>query len=272
MMKELLRKPVVAGSFYPGNEKELSETVRELLSAETVSKERAKGVVVPHAGYIYSGKVAGLTYGSIEVPDNVIIIGPNHTGLGEAVSVMSNGAWEIPGGSFEINNELADSILSLSNFAIQDAKAHLHEHSIEVQLPFIKAINPNVKFVPIVIGTHRIDVIEDVGEAIAHVIEKYSEPVLVIASSDMSHYVKLEEAERLDSMAIRKIEALDFKGLMDIVEQEDISMCGAAPVAIMLKACKILEATKSKLIHYNTSAEASGETGQVVGYAGVRVI
>ncbi|MFW6134724.1 MAG: AmmeMemoRadiSam system protein B [Elusimicrobiota bacterium] len=267
----MIRKSIVAGKFYPGDEKKLYQDVKRFIEAGAKEKKDAAGVVVPHAGYIFSGKVAGLTYSCINVPEEVVVIGPNHTGIGSSISMMTQGKWQIPGSEVEIDKELAENILRLSSYAKDEPDAHMMEHSIEVQLPFLKFCNKNVKIVPIIMGTREIEPITDLGEAVAHSIEKSGKKVLIVASSDMSHYVSQKEAEKYDYMAIEKIEVLNPEGLMDVVKQESISMCGAAPAAVMLKAVKILQSRKAELVHYNTSAEATGDTQRVVGYAGIRV-
>ena len=267
----MIRKCCVAGSFYPADEKQLFDTVKKYILAGKNTNEIVQGIVVPHAGYIYSGKVAGLTYSEVAIPDKVIIIGPNHTGMGEAVSVMTEGVWEMPQRKVRVDLDLAESIIKNSTYAKDDNEAHLMEHSIEVQLPFILFKNPALSFVPIIVSSIDIALLEDVAESIASSIEAVDDDVLIIASSDMSHYVPQKEAEHLDNLAIEKIKSLDYRGLLKTVAKEHISMCGAAPVAIMLKAAKILKASKGELVHYNTSAETSGDTGQVVGYAGVKI-
>ncbi len=267
-MSTLHRKPAVAGSFYPSE----NNAVEKYLTKGAGVKEKAKGIVVPHAGYIYSGKVAGLVYSEVEIPGKVILIGPNHTGMGAAVSVMDKGVWEILGNKIEIDTELAKKVLKYSSYAEADIQAHLQEHSLEVQLPFIIYSNSNIKFVPITMGVQSLAVIEDIGDALARAVEEDDEDILLVASSDMSHYISQKDAEYLDKMAIEKMELLDYKGLIEVVNEESISMCGAGPVAAVLKACKLLGSRSGKLVHYNTSAETSGDTLQVVGYAGMKIL
>ncbi len=266
------RKPAVAGSFYPLKSDDLNTVVSKYISAGKEGSEEVKAIIVPHAGYVYSGKVAGLVYSEVAVPDKIILIGPNHTGLGSAVSIMCSGTWEIPGKKVNIDSDLAEKISEYSSSAEVDIKAHMMEHSLEVQLPFAVYNNPDISFVPIIIGTHQPDVLEELGEAIAKVVMETDSKILLIASSDMSHYISEEAAEYYDKMAIEKIKFLDYKGLLEVVDRENISMCGAGPVAVVLKACELLGASKAELVHYNTSAEASGDTSQVVGYAGLKIL
>ncbi|MFH1416226.1 MAG: AmmeMemoRadiSam system protein B [Elusimicrobiota bacterium] len=265
----MIRKASVAGMFYPAIPDTLYKEVDKYLVRSEA--ELVKAIIVPHAGYVYSGKVAGLTYSQVIIPDTILLVGPNHTGLGAAVSVMDTGKWSIPGKDIEIDEDISAKLLSYSSYAQSDTMAHLNEHSLEVQLPFLYRINPAVKFVPITIGTHDINVIEDVGAAFSKIIEESDKDILMVASSDMSHFISEQEAEKYDRMAIEKIEALDYRGLMEVVERENISMCGAVAAAVVLKACVDLGAGSAELVHYNTSAEASGDTGRVVGYAGMKI-
>ncbi|MFC2092032.1 AmmeMemoRadiSam system protein B [Elusimicrobiota bacterium] len=266
------RKPAVSGMFYPSQENELRMMLEKLLvSGNSAQKDKVKGIIVPHAGYVYSGKVAGLTYANVAIPERIIILGPNHTGLGAAVSVMSEGIWEIPGHEAVIDEQIAQKICERCSYAQSDTLGHMREHSIEVQLPFILHLNPHIRFVPISLGTHSREVLEDLGEAISETVSEIRDDVLIIASSDMSHYVSQQDAEHFDQMAIEKILKMDHSGLIDTVTSEDISMCGLSPVVVMMVACSSLGATKSTLIHYNTSAEVSGDTSQVVGYAGMKI-
>jgi len=267
----MIRKPAVEGAFYPSDTKKLNEAVKAFINKGSNRNRKATGVVSPHAGYVYSGKTAGMVFSEVSVPDRVILIGPNHTGLGVPVSVMTEGEWEIGGKKVPVDNETAQQILKFCRFAQSDFEAHLSEHSLEVQLPFLLFKNPDLKFVPVVLATFNEQALEELGEAVAHTIEDAVGDVLIVASSDMSHYVTEETARKKDQLAIEQILKLDWKGLIEVVEREDISMCGAAPVAVMLKAAQVLLAEKAQVINYTTSAEASGDTSQVVGYAGIKV-
>ncbi len=268
----MIRKCCVAGSFYPSDEKQLFDIIKKYILAGKNTNDIVQGIIAPHAGYIYSGKVAGLTYSEVHIPDTVIIIGPNHTGIGPQISIMNSGSWEIPGHSIEIDADLADNIIKYSSFAKSDNTSHLTEHSIEVQLPFILFKNPSVKLVPIILGSANIEMIENLADAIIESIKIKGSNVLIIASSDMSHYISQKEAEFYDMMALNKIKTLDYSGLLNIVEKENISMCGAAPVAVTLASSKKLGAEYAELIHYNTSGEVSGDNSQVVGYLGAKIL
>ena len=262
------RKPAVAGQFYPSSLQELSSQVAGFVTTDA-EKEDAIGIVSPHAGLIYSGKVAGDVYSRVNIPQTVILIGPNHTGLGSPVSIMSSGSWQMPTGELNIDTEIAGKLKERSSLIEEDITAHTMEHSLEVQLPFILHFSDNVMIVPIIMMTDSLDVCREVGEAIANVIKATDHPVLIAASSDMSHYETDAIARRKDNMAIEKILSMDPEGLFNTVANVHISMCGMIPVATMLYAVRKLGAKNSRLINYMTSGETSGDYEQVVGYAGV---
>ncbi len=263
------RKPAVAGMFYSENSKELRFNLSELISFSK-KKIKAKGVVVPHAGYMYSGWVAGRVYGSIEPPDTAIIIGPNHTGLGEEASIFDGESFITPLGEAYIDKPIVKDLIKKVPFLSTDPLAHLHEHSIEVQVPFLQYINPDIKIVPICLGNISFEEIQELGNAIAETIEKTQiKFILIIASSDFSHYVPHEVAKEKDMLAIREILQLSEEGLLKIVLQEKISMCGVIPVAVTIVACKKIGATKAQLIEYMTSGDIIKDYSSVVGYAGI---
>jgi hypothetical protein len=266
-----IRDPAVAGQFFPGTAPELEKAVTGYLTTAT-EPEKAIGTVMPHAGYIYSGAVAGETAASIKVPGTVIILGPNHTGLGPAVSVFPGGSWHMPFGNVPVNEGLADQILERCELANPDQLAHLREHSIEVQLPFLRyARGEDFDTVPITVSRLGKDECRIVGKALADVISSSSEEILLVASSDMTHYETHQSAKAKDSEAIAKILDLDPDGLMDIVASRHISMCGIFPTTIMLYAAMALGATGARLVRYATSGEVSGDYEKVVGYAGIIV-
>ncbi|MBI4384554.1 MAG: AmmeMemoRadiSam system protein B [Nitrospinae bacterium] len=267
----MVRAPAVAGRFYPDEPKALLEEIKEHLP-QPGGKVRAMGVVAPHAGIMYSGDVAGSVYSKIEVPESVVIVGPNHTGYGEPISLMAKGSWAMPMGKVEIDEELAREILKASPSIREDDKAHLREHSIEVQIPFLQYFRKDFKFVPICLMRTGYEVCREVGGAIAAAIERLDrKSVLVVASSDMTHYESHESASQKDRLAIDKILKLDDLGLYQTVRDRDISMCGANPVTVMLACCKDRGARDCELVRYMTSGEVSGDMDQVVGYAGLIV-
>lgn len=265
------RKAAVAGQFYQSSRERLTEEVKRYI-LQNIPKEKAIAALCPHAGLIYSGSVAGAVYSHLIVPDTFVLIGPNHTGLGARVSLMSQGEWEIPTGVLSIDQKLARRILSGCELVTPDTQAHLFEHSLEVQLPFIAHFSQEAKIVPITIMHATIDECKAIGEAIASAIIQTDYPVVIIASSDMSHYVSDEVARRKDKLAINRILQLDPEGLYDTVTTERISMCGYIPATIMLYASKALKAKEARLIRYSTSGDVSGDYDYVVGYAGIIIL
>ncbi|MBI5888410.1 MAG: AmmeMemoRadiSam system protein B [Deltaproteobacteria bacterium] len=263
----MLRKPAVAGQFYPGSALQLEKAVKGCLI--DAPKEKAVAAISPHAGYIYSGHVAGALYSSIEIPDNIILIGPNHTGLGEMVSVMTDGEWETPLGIMKVNGALARMLLESSDIFSDDMAAHEREHSLEVQLPFIYTLNKNASFVPITVMRADFDECSEMGLAIARVVAAYGKHTLILVSSDMNHYESDKTTRKKDELAIGRALALDASGLLQVTAQKGITMCGVIPAAIAIVAAKELGAKKARLVKYATSGETSGDYGHVVGYAGI---
>ena len=267
------RPPAVAGRFYPGDAAELAREVEAHLAAGRVEGEpaRALALVAPHAGYMYSGGVAGQVFARVAVPGRVVVMGPNHTGRGERVSLVPAGAYEVPGGAVPIDAELAAAILDEVPGARADADAHRTEHSVEVELPFLRAREPAVRFVPMVLaGLSEKDVIA-VGEGLARAIAKVGGDVLVVASSDMSHYLPDAEARRVDKIALDALLTGDAATLHRTVRERDISMCGVIPTTAMLAYARAAGAGRPELVAYATSGDASGDRSRVVGYAGVVV-
>lgn len=266
----MLRHPAVAGRFYPADPAELRGDVKSYLSPSH-EKIRAIGCIAPHAGYIYSGAVAGAVFSRVEVPERCIVLCPNHTGQGHPLALMSEGAWQTPLGHVEIDSNLARQLLDAFPALTEDPAAHRSEHAIEVELPFLQVIRPETKFVPIALGTSRLILLEQLGNAIATVIQDGNGRILIIASSDMNHYEDDASTRIKDRKAIDKILALDPQGLYDTVINESISMCGFGPAVAMLTAARKLRATKAELVQYATSGDVSGDRDMVVGYAGVVV-
>ncbi len=266
----MIRRPAVAGYFYPGDRDELIWWLREHMEDTPSRIYRAMGVLSPHAGYLYSGKIAAKVYGKIVIPDLAIIMGPNHTGLGPRASVMARGKWETPLGMVDIDEALAEQILSLAPILEEDHTAHLREHSVEVQLPFLQFMNPAIKIVPMVFYPLRFSEVMEIARAIAQALKEKDERFVIVASSDMSHYLPSNIAREKDFKAIDEILKLDGQGLIDVVHREQISMCGYIPASIMVEASKLLGAKRAELVAYSHSGEVTGEE-PVVGYAGVVV-
>jgi AmmeMemoRadiSam system protein B len=266
----MIRQPAVAGQFYESSPSRLTRQVDEYLEAD-VEKESAIGVVSPHAGLMYSGRVAGAVYSRIKIPRTFIMLGPNHTGLGSPVSLMSSGAWHMPTGELKIDNSLAGKITEHSEVITEDNLAHQMEHSLEVQLPFILRFSSDVSIVPVIMMPVPLDTCRVVGEALADAIKGSDYSVTIIASSDMSHYETDAAARKKDRKAIDRVIAMDPAGLYKTVRDENISMCGVVPVTTMLFAARKLGASKAALVKYMTSGEVSGDYDYVVGYAGIIV-
>ncbi|MDA8088994.1 MAG: AmmeMemoRadiSam system protein B [Nitrospiraceae bacterium] len=261
------RTAAAAGQFYPSALDALSAQLDSFLTDE--KKEKVIAAICPHAGYVYSGAVAGAVYSRLEIPKKVILLGPNHTGYGPQFSVMTEGAWEVPNGTLQVDTGLAEKIIKEVPFFTRDAAAHVYEHSLEVQIPFIARLRPDASIVPITMMPAMLDYLEKAGNAIASAIMEEDEEVLIIVSSDMSHYLPDSTTRKKDSLAIEKILALDPRGLLDTVTENMISMCGYIPAITMLYAAKMLGAGIGELVRYDTSASASGDYEQVVGYAGI---
>jgi MEMO1 family protein len=274
MNSTLLRHPAVAGRFYPGDPDDLRAEVCEYLSQSensTAIPVRAIGCIAPHAGYMYSGHVAGAVFARIEIPQRCIVICPNHTGMGRPLAIMSEGGWETPLGEIAIDSELAGALKRAFSALQEDSAAHRAEHAAEVELPFLQLRQPDLRFVPIAVGTGQFEVLEQLGLALAEVISASSEPVLLIASSDMNHYESDAVTRAKDHQAIERILTLDPRGLYDVVKQQAISMCGYGPAVAMLTATRGLGAKSAELVKYATSGDVSGDRNMVVGYAGVVV-
>ena len=269
-MHATVRHPAVAGRFYPGDRAALLAEV-QTYEAPVEQPIQALGCVAPHAGYMYSGHVAGAVYARLKIPRCSILMCPNHTGMGTPLSIMSTGEWETPLGDVPIDSELASTLKEHCPLLSEDLEAHRSEHAAEVQLPFLQARRSHLTFVPIALGTSHFDALAMLGEALAEVVAAQKEPVLIIASSDMNHYESDHITRIKDHKAIDRILALDPRGLYDVVMNEDISMCGFGPTVAMLTATKRLGATSAELIKYATSGDVSGDRKMVVGYAGVAV-
>jgi MEMO1 family protein len=269
-MTSVVRHPAVAGRFYPRDAANLREEVNSYL-LQNDPPLHAIGCIAPHAGYMYSGHVAGAVFARIKIPQRCIVMCPNHTGVGRALAIMSEGEWETPLGNVSIDSELASGLKERCPALQEDASAHRGEHAAEVELPFLLLRQPKLTFVPIALGTTQLDVLEQLGLAIADVVAAQKDPVLIVASSDMNHYESDTVTRAKDHWAIERILTLDARGLHEVVEQRSISMCGMGPAVVMLTAAKKLGAKSAELVKYATSADVSGERDMVVGYAGVVV-
>jgi len=262
------RQPAVAGSFYPADKQVLEQELSRLLP-EKSHKMRAIGIVVPHAGYMYSGSVAGEVYSTVELPETFIILCPNHTGYGSDFDLWSDGDWLTPLGRARVDSELCAKLQEYFPRATQDGRAHIREHSLEVQIPFLQYLKGEIRFVPLCVRQWHFEYLEELGHAIARVVSDVDRPVLIISSSDMTHYERQESAQRKDKLAIQQMENLDARGLYDTVHEYDISMCGYLPTTAAMIAAKDLGATSGHLVNYATSGDVTGDYTSVVGYAGL---
>ena len=263
-----VRKPVVAGQFYPGTKKELERTLSGLIDKDQI-KEKVLGAVSPHAGYVYSGGVAGEVFSHLKPEPLYVIIGPNHTGIGQPFSVFPRGKWGTPLGEAEVDEELAKYLVGGSSLFRPDETAHAYEHSIEVQLPFLQYIADDFKILPLCVAGTNMNDLKKAGSEIFAAISALKKDAVIIASSDMTHYESQRSAKTKDMRAISAITKMDEDDLLKTVVEMDISMCGVAPVVIAMVAAKAMGATKAELIGYKTSGEASGDYDSVVGYGGL---
>ncbi|HEY41905.1 MAG TPA: AmmeMemoRadiSam system protein B [Dehalococcoidia bacterium] len=264
----MIREPVVAGSFYPGKADQLRSMLEQLVDV-AVAKEDVVGALMPHAGYQYSGVVAGAVISRVRFTDTFVIMGPSHTGLGEPFSIMTEGVWRTPLGEVAIDDELGKKILSLSRFLKEDHVAHLQEHSVEVQLPFLQFFKPDVEIVPIVLMPADVAAYQEIGQAIAGAIGELGREAVIIASGDMTHYEPQKVANEKDRQGIEAMLGLDEVELLIRVRRQGISMCAYAPAAVMIAAAKELGAGGAELVRYQTSGDTTGDYSAVVGYAGI---
>ena len=270
-MTSLVRTPAVAGRFYPGRREELLRDIRAYTAAEQASRIAAIGCVVPHAGYVYSGHVAGAVFSRLEIPEHCLILCPNHTGCGAPLAAMTDAAWQTPLGAVAASTTLGSQLMQRFPLLLENSAAHRAEHAIEVQLPFLQVGQENLHILPIAVGTTDLEILLGLGEAMAEVISAFAHKVLIIASSDMNHYESDTVTRAKDRRAIARVLALDPRGLWETVMSEDISMCGFGPTVVMLTAAKKLGATSATLVRYATSGDVSGDFERVVGYAGMVV-
>ncbi len=266
----MIRKPAVAGQFYPRHRDEIEKMLDGLVDPGA-GKEKALGVIVPHAGWVYSGKGAGMVYSRVEITPTVVVMCPNHRGLGEDIAIMSEGAWHLPTGETALDGKLAGKIKRACLLVKEDHLAHSQEHSLEVQVPFLQHFRPDFKLVPISLGRVNLAECRELGLALAAAIAESKSPTLIVASSDMTHFEPAEAAKKMDALALARVEKLDPEGLFDTVVKNRISMCGFIPATIMLFAAKKLGATSARVVDYRNSGDVTGDHEDVVAYAAVIV-
>lgn len=271
------RAPAVAGTFYEGSADRLARQVDACFAAnaEPPRRQHFIGAVVPHAGLMYSGHVAAAFYALAELPKRMIILCPNHTGAGHSAAINREGFWRTPLGDAAIDTPLADALMAGTSLLADDARAHAREHSLEVQLPFLQHLfqrsNAGFTFVPICLGSSRYADAEEIGLAIANVVRKESEPVAILASSDLNHYENQRETLRKDQLVIDEVLARNPRELWRVVDELDVSMCGYIPTTAMLIAANALGAKDAQLIKHATSGDVNGDYSHVVGYASLLI-
>jgi MEMO1 family protein len=266
----MLRLPAVSGRFYPSNPRELTALVKQYTGAEkSAERVRAKACLVPHAGYVYSGHVAGAVYAQMDLPKKIVVLGVRHYPRGENAAILSSGAWRTPLGDAVIDVALAEKLRAACPLLREDSVAHSSEHSLEVQIPFLQVLQPDFTFVPIALGTVRFEDLASVGKAVGRVVAASNEEILLLTSTDLNHYEDDATTRVKDHKAIERVLAMDAEGLYDTCRDESISMCGLGPTVAMLTALQGLGTTTPKLIRYATSGDVSGDFSAVVGYAGM---
>lgn len=264
------RQPAVAGQFYAGNGTQLHNDLAALIPVARV-RRKVTGIIAPHAGYIYSGAIAGQVYASIEIPAAVLILGPNHHGAGAGAALYPEGQWLTPLGPVTINSRLNSLLQQHVPLIRSDTVAHEFEHSLEVQVPFIQYLRPDATISAVCLGYGDYGSVRQIGEGVAAAIRAYGEDVLIVASSDMSHYESAEAARRKDELALERVLGFDPQGLLQVCRSEGITMCGVVPASVMLVAVGELGATQAELVAYGTSGDVTGDNRQVVAYAAVTV-
>lgn len=266
----MMRQPAVAHQFYPGDRDSLIHSLQGLVPhLQPDQQKKGIAVISPHAGYIYSGAIAGETLAATQIPETVIIMGPNHHGRGSSVALMAEGQWQMPMGIVSIDDATSNAILTHCPLVKADSQAHRFEHSLEVQVPFLQYLQPDIKIVPLTLSYISLEECLQLGTCLTKVIKESDRDILLLASSDMTHYESRQAATQKDRMAIDRIIALDPVGLYETVISNKISMCGIIPATISLAAAVDLGAEQATLIRYTDSGDASGDTTQVVGYAGI---
>nr|WP_320050460.1 AmmeMemoRadiSam system protein B [uncultured Desulfuromonas sp.] len=264
----MIRQPVVSGQFYTDDPYELRQQV-DLFLATDKPEKTAYGVMMPHAGYMYSGAIAGETLATVEVPETVLLLGPNHRGVGHPCALYSEGSWKTPLGEVPIAEELAQKLVTAVPQLTQEMQAHRGEHSLEVLLPFLQVKNPRLSIVPLMLGPLSFPILQQLGEGIGAVLKNSGKKILIVASSDMTHYEPSTVARKKDQLALEALLNLDAASLYHQVKSERISMCGVCAAVLMVLISRILGARHASLIRYGDSGDVTGDHSAVVGYAGV---
>ncbi len=264
------RTPAVAGRFYTSDPKTLRSEIEPWVSPiDPTKKVSAVGVLCPHAGYLYSGVIAGNTLAQINIPRQILVIGPNHTGEGAWAAINDSGQWTTPLGNIPIASKMARRLMEIDGHLEVDSQAHAREHSLEVQLPLLQVLRPDIEIVPLCLSHFSLAQCRRLGQSIARLIQELEEAPLILASSDMNHYESQEATMQKDQLALEPLLQLDPEGLYQVVHEEGISMCGIIPTTCMLFAAQALGAKTGHLVQHATSGDVTGDYTAVVGYAGV---
>lgn len=264
----MIRQPAVAGSFYPAESSRLSALLTDLLD-DKIEAQPVKGVIAPHAGYVYSGRVAAQVFAVAKIPKQVILIGPNHHGLGDNAAVSGATSWQTPLGNCPIAAQLRDKLVEQIGILHIDDLAHQQEHSLEVMVPFLQVRQPQVEIVPIALGHLSLEGCLKLGREIAQVVEDFDDDILLLSSTDMNHFATADQSQQLDFMAITAMTSYDHRTLYQVVRENGISMCGVLPTIVVMEAAHDLGAAECQLIDYAHSGQINGDNSRVVGYAGL---
>ncbi len=266
----MLRLPAVAGQFYPADPRELTRLIRKFTVEEPgAAKSRVRACLVPHAGYIYSGGVAGAVFSRIIFPKQILVLGVRHSPVGEDLAILSEGAWRTPLGDSPVDEALAQRVKASCPGLREDSVAHRREHSLEVELPFLQILDPGFSFVPVAVGTLRFEELHALGMGLARVLKESTEEILMVTSSDMNHYEPDDVTRIKDAKAIDRMKVVDARGLFEVCRKEKISMCGLGPAVAMLTAMKEVGVESGEVVRYATSGDVNGDRDAVVGYAGM---
>ncbi|UCF40168.1 MAG: AmmeMemoRadiSam system protein B [Gemmatimonadota bacterium] len=266
------RRPAVAGMFYPADPAELRSLVQEMLGEVDAEPQPAQGAIAPHAGLVYSGRCAAQVWGRLVIPEIVVIIAPNHTGMLEnpsGASAWNEGSFETPLGAVPIAHDFLERVEAHCPLLRHDPAAHLREHAIEVELPFLRLLAPDALLAPIVLAWDRWEPSRELGAALAAAAREWPGDVLLVASSDMTHYESADRAARKDRQALAAVERLDGEELLAVCHREGVTMCGRAPSATVLEAARQLGAQQGEVVDYRHSGWVTGDDREVVAYAGV---
>ena len=268
---EMERAPIVAGLFYPAEQAKLKGILDALLEPQGKGeKEKALALILPHAGYVYSGKTTGMTVSRAEVPQRALLLCPNHRGIGVNCA-LSPDFWRIPTATIPRAADLCAAIINHAPMVQEDRRAHEKEHSLEVLLPFLHAVQPSLRLAALSLSQLSYLQCTELAQSLSRAIQSLAAPVLVVASTDMHHFASRAQGVEKDQLALERVLAMDAQGFFETVRNNGITMCGVLPVVLTLLIALDRGATQAELVHYTDSGEASGDTTRVVGYAGLIV-